>query len=133
MGEDRRAVIEAALREAIAPFPAPWAALASEIAERAVAEWEASREPTDTARDALSVEFVDPRYFARMCLNLGDEPAVEITLRDDTDEPHGPFVGCARFIENEDGVVTVTLTEVTDPEKLVIGVYLDAIKTMVLT
>jgi hypothetical protein len=81
--------------------------------------------------DDLQVRFVVPAYFARMCMTLGDEPAVEMTLREDCDEPRGPFFGCAHFHDGGDGVITVTLTEVTDPSRLVIGVYLDAVATFV--
>lgn len=79
----------------------------------------------------MRVEFADPGYFAHLCLAAGDEPAVEMTLCDDADEPRGPFSGCAEFRVSDDGVITVMLTEVTDPSKLVIGVYLDAVETLV--
>jgi hypothetical protein len=54
MGEDRRAVIEAALPRPLDPSPefARTQRVIAEQIERAVAAWERSREPTDAEIDA---------------------------------------------------------------------------------
>ena len=98
MSEERRAVIEAALRESLFPKGTRVAILVersivmSRIVERALAEWERSREPTDAERHA-GIRWLGDRTRSHGLLDeqpMGDLVAGVLRaardVREDTDE-----------------------------------------------
>jgi hypothetical protein len=89
MGEDRRAVIETALRSALLADGRPkWVEIASGLVERAVAEWERSREPTeDEAEDALRFFFdQEDGFTGTQWFQMGEALRAARDVRENTDE-----------------------------------------------